>query len=86
MIISVESLDRMFEDGNNPARLDYRGKCVNCGSVVTVEISRTSGGYGLLGGVLLESETESYSVVCANCRVKADRTFPGCFCANKLPV
>ena len=70
MIIKVESLDRIFEQHNTANHFSYQGKCHNCGCNVEVEITKTSCGYGLQGGVLCESNPEDILVCCLDCHQK----------------
>ena len=71
LIIGIESLDRMFEQ--SPEQCTYRGKCECCGCFVKIEISKTSGGYGMLGGVLYEPEQQKYLVQCVDCYGKREK-------------
>ena len=66
-IITLESLNRLFEQNNNPATYSYQGRCDSCGSPVKLRIKKTSGGYGLLGGILYEPYPENYFVLCVEC-------------------
>ena len=66
-IIRIESLNRLFERNDNPHTYTYRGKCQTCGSSTNIEISKTSGGYGLLGGVLYETGLDNLIALCARC-------------------
>ena len=70
MIITVESLNTMFEGHNSASRCSYRGKCQNCGCDVEVEIIKTSCGYGLKGGILFGTDLENLLVQCCDCHVK----------------
>ena len=70
MLITVESLDRIFERHNTTNNINYKGKCHNCGCDVEVEITKTSGGYGLQGGVLYGSNPENLIFQCCDCHVK----------------
>ena len=70
MIIKVESLDRIFEQHNTANHFSYQGKRHNCGCNVEVEITKTSCGYGLQGGVLCGSNPEDISVCCLDCHQK----------------
>ena len=65
--ITLESLDRIFEQNKNPATFTHRGRCGICGCSVKIEITKTSGGYGLLGGMLYEPDTENYISLCVGC-------------------
>lgn len=72
-IIGIESLDRIFEQNKNPEQCTYRGKCECCGCFVKIEISKTSGGFGMLGGVLYEPEPQKYLVQCVDCYEKREK-------------
>lgn len=65
--IKVDSLDCMWNQSKIGNHLKYIGKCRYCGSDVEIEITKTSGGYGLLGGVLCESASKTPIVLCADC-------------------
>ena len=67
MIIKVESLDSMFEHNIHAKHLSYEGTCHNCGHYLEVEITKTVGGYGLLGGVLYESNAHKFLLLCGGC-------------------
>ena len=73
MIIKVESLNRIFECHNNANNFSYEGKCHNCECHTKVKITRTAGGYGLQGGVLYESNTQNWSILCSGCFKKNDQ-------------
>ena len=70
MIIKVESLDSMFEQSMPSKHLSYEGTCHNCGHNVEIEIAKTAGGYGLLGGVLYEPEPDNIILICDRCHEK----------------
>jgi len=66
-IVGVASLTKMFEQIENPETCCFQGKCHFCGRLVNIEISKTSGGYGLLGGVLYEPDRENFIALCGDC-------------------
>ena len=70
MIVKVESLDIMFEQSTSSKPLSFEGTCHNCGYDVVVELTKTSGGYGLLGGVLYEPDPDHIILVCDRCHEK----------------
>ena len=67
MTIEVESLNKIFEQHNNANGFRYEGKCHKCDCDTQVEITKTSGGYGLQGGVLYESNTRNILILCSKC-------------------
>jgi hypothetical protein len=66
-LISADSLNQIFDQNKEPGTCTYRGKCGICGCLVQIEIDKTSGGYGLLGGILYETDPEGYIGICINC-------------------
>lgn len=75
MVIKVESLDNMFGHNNHAKHLSYEGICRSCGYNVEVEITKTIDGYGLLGGVLYESNRNNFSILCGHCFEKTADPF-----------
>lgn len=69
-MVTLESLKKIFEQNDNPTTYTYQGKCNMCGCHVSVRIEKTSGGYGLIGGLLYESYPENYFVLCLGCSEK----------------
>jgi hypothetical protein len=66
MLIGLNGL-KMISDGTSEGVTGrVRNTCIDCGFPVEVEIHKTSGGYGLLGGVLYEVEERVY-VKCGDC-------------------
>ena len=45
----------------------YHENCHDCYCDVEVNITKTSGGYGLQGGVLCETNPQNIYVLCLNC-------------------
>ena len=66
-LVGVDLLKKLFEQNNDPNRLNYQGQCHQCGSAVEIEITKTSGGFGLQGGALCETEPQKLFVLCLNC-------------------
>jgi len=70
VIISIESIVKMFEKNNDPNQSIYRGQCRNCECDVEIKITKTSGGYGLKGGALCEQNPKGVWALCEDCYVK----------------
>jgi hypothetical protein len=70
--IQLKELNKLFESNDDKDRKRYSGKCSSCGCDVTITIERTSGGYGLLGGVLYESEKGELFLTCSHCLKKPE--------------
>jgi hypothetical protein len=71
VIISIESIIGMFENNNDPNQCVYRGQCRDCGGEVEITITKTSGGYGLDGGILYEQNPKGVWALCDDCFVKS---------------
>jgi hypothetical protein len=64
----MEDLFRtIFEAFPEKLSIMFTGECFDCGSEVMIEIFPTSGGFGLLGGALVEFSTENYTPKCTDC-------------------
>ena len=57
----------IFEAFPRKSSIMFTGECFDCGNTVAIEIFPTSGGFGLLGGALVEFSTENYTSVCSDC-------------------
>jgi len=58
----LEILNKMFESS-----VTFKGKCIDCGCDVIIDIVPTSSGYGLNGGALLKSSTDKCCAKCPDC-------------------
>ena len=63
----LEILKKMFEVTPERSTIVLKEKCSVCECEVKINITPTSGGYGLNGGALFESSTDEYSAICASC-------------------
>ena len=55
MLINLNTLNQMFKDSSDKSHLSIDGCCQSCGRDFTIDIHHhSSGGYGLIGGVLYE--------------------------------
>jgi hypothetical protein len=63
----LEILKKMFEVTPERSTIVLKEKCSVCECEVKINITPTSGGYGLNGGALFESSTDEYSAICAAC-------------------
>ena len=63
----LEVLKKMFEAKPERSTIVLKEKCSACGCEVLIDITPTSGGYGLQGGALFECSTDDYCVKCAAC-------------------
>ena len=63
----IDVLRKIFEANPEKSTITINGKCSNCERKVIIEIRRTSGGYGLLGGIFVKCSPENYSIICPEC-------------------
>ena len=66
-MIRVETLKKLFKDGPEKTTIAIKGKCSDCGCDVTIDITPTSAGFGLNGGVLFEDSQNGYLAKCLIC-------------------
>ena len=66
MLIGLEGLKKIIADTSECGIARTRHNCIDCGFPVEVEVHKTLGGYGLLGGVLYEMGYCLYAK-CADC-------------------
>ena len=66
MLIDLEGLKKIIADTSESGIARMHHNCIDCGFPVEVEVHKTLGGYGLLGGVLYEIEDCLYAK-CTDC-------------------
>jgi len=60
-------LRRIFEANPEKSTIILKEKCSGCRRQTIIEITPTSGGFGLKGGFLFKSSTDKYIVKCPAC-------------------
>jgi hypothetical protein len=63
----IEILKRMFEANSEKSTITINGKCSDCGCETILEITPTSGGFGIQGGILYKSSNDDFIVKCPAC-------------------
>jgi hypothetical protein len=63
----IDILRKMFEDKPEKSTISLKGKCSDCRCKMLVEITPTSGGFGLQGGVIFKSSPDEYLLKCSEC-------------------
>ena len=66
-MLSVNDLKNLFVFYEKSEPLFVTTDCYTCGRKTTIEIHKTSDGFGLLGGVLDKSVNQQYIAKCAEC-------------------
>jgi hypothetical protein len=63
----IEILRKAFEAHPEKSTIVLKNKCSDCGCETIIEITPTSGGFGLQGGVLFKCSPEEYLAKCPAC-------------------
>jgi len=66
MLIGLNRLKKIIDDTIEGETGIIHNKCIDCGFPVEVEVHKTSGGFGLLRGVLYEVKDRVYAK-CLDC-------------------
>lgn len=63
----MEILRKLFDANPEKATIVLNCKCSDCGCKTIIEITPTSEGFGLQGGVLLKCSPDGYFAKCSDC-------------------
>ena len=63
----IEILKKMFEANPEKSTIVLKDKCSYCEREIIIEITPTSGGFGLQGGMLCECSADEYFIECDTC-------------------
>ena len=63
----IKIIKKMFETNPERSTIVLKDNCSQCGCEVLIEITPTSGGFGLQGGVLLKCNPDEYLAKCVDC-------------------
>jgi hypothetical protein len=63
----IEILRKMFEANPEKSTIVLKDKCSDCGCEIIIEITPTSGGFGLQGGTLYKCSSDGYLAKCHDC-------------------
>ena len=63
----IEILRKMFAVNPDKSTIVLMDKCSDCGCETIIEITPTSGGFGLQGGALFEFPPDKYFMKCPVC-------------------
>ena len=66
----IEILRKMFDANPGRSPIVINNKCSDCGCETIIEITPTSGGFGLQGGVLFKCSPDKYIAKCPACYEK----------------
>ena len=65
--IEIGVLKKIFEDRPLKSTITLSCKCSGCGNDLLIDITHTSGGFGINSGFLVEYSPDKYLVKCRNC-------------------
>ena len=63
----IELFRKLFESNPEKSTIVLNGKCSDCGCYTLIEITATSGGFGLQGGALSKLSPDDYLIKCHDC-------------------
>jgi hypothetical protein len=63
----MKILRKMFETNPEKKMIVLKGKCSDCGCKTIIEITPTSGGFGLQSGALYKCSPDEYLIKCPAC-------------------
>lgn len=63
----IELLRNMFEANPEKTTIVLTEKCCDCGCEINIEITPTSSGFGLQGGMLFKCNSDEYLAKCPAC-------------------
>ena len=63
----IEILRKIFEANPGKNIIELIDKCSGFGNKVIIKLTRTSGGFGLDGGLLIKHRSDSYFAKCPDC-------------------
>jgi hypothetical protein len=77
MLLRLDTLNKLFAGHSSTKPIRSRGICRDCGGEVEIAICRTTGGYGLQGGVLYEPEPKKFIAKCTECYQRGPELISG---------
>ena len=69
----IEILRKIFEGKPEKSTIVLKANCSMCGCETIIDITATSGGFGLMGGSLFKCSHEGYLMRCPACCSKTNR-------------
>jgi hypothetical protein len=70
----IEKLRKLFEANPGKSTIVLNTTCSDCGVDVVIQITSTSGGFGLKGGALFERFPGGYLAKCSDCYTVKPKT------------
>ena len=69
----IEIIKKMFESNPEKSTILIEDKCSECGRGATIDITPTSGGFGLNGGFLFKCSPDGYIIKFSICHQEVQR-------------
>ena len=66
-LIEIRALKKIFNDSPGKSTITFNCKCSCCENDILIDITHTSGGFGLNGGFLFEYAPDKYLIKCSDC-------------------
>jgi len=66
-LIEIGVLKKIFNASPGKTTITFNCKCSGCGNDILIDITHTSGGFGLNGGFLFEYAPDKYLIKCSDC-------------------
>ena len=63
----IKIIKKMFEEDPGRSTIVLKVNCSDCGCDTIINVTPTSGGFGLQGGILFKCSPEEYSAKCPDC-------------------
>ena len=63
----IETLRKIFKAKPEKSTIVLKGKCSDCGCKIILNITSTSEGFGMQGGVLFKCSPARYCAKCSDC-------------------
>jgi hypothetical protein len=63
----LEKLRELFDANPEKSTIKFIGQCSDCGCKTIIEITPSSGGFGIEGGALFECSPDGFFVKCSDC-------------------
>jgi hypothetical protein len=74
ILATIKILREMFSNSPDKSQIKLNGDCDRCKRKMTIDIVPTSGGYGILGGVLIElTPDHCYRLMCPVCHTECNK-------------
>lgn len=71
---TIKILRKMFLDSPDKSQITLKGKCQSCKKAVDIDIVPTPGGYGILGGALIDlTPDRCYRLLCPVCHTNSSQ-------------